>query len=547
VFSKDRPMQLDACLRSLHRHCPDIDDMDVKVLWTVSDTKHKEGYLFVAPQVEVEMVYETVFDKDLLDMVDGYEYVMFLTDDTIFVRDFKLSDVRYELGFWKDSIGMSLRLGWNTVHSYMTDKAQDIPADQFCYPWGEYEGDFNYPLEISSSVYRLSDILPLLSRPAYNNPNTLEAYLDWCKKDFEKTRPCLCFYNFSRAFSNPLNKVQTVFTGNRSGFRDIYNTNNLTSLFLQGYSVNVEKMDNYTPSGVHEEVDYEFVNEKGEVWVQPPEVTVCILNYNGKDHIEKALESVYRTTKGRSVEVIVWDNGSMDGSVEYLKTLPKDMPKVVFSEKNIGVQARANMIAMAQADYIVVMDNDVILTSGWLDTCLRWSKLIPDCGIIAPMSNYASGPQKIDREPSYDGNIEQLEMFAKYWGEDPQHRGNFLQTPRLPSFLWFITPECLKRVGNMRSFGKIFYEDDDYSIRATISGLKVVIDQGWYVHHAGGPKGRNDGTYNRYMMESWEEFKKTWKLPEDFKLGKDDYITWIVQNVNFNPELHYIPIDKEKA
>ena len=391
-------------------------------------------------------------------------------------------------------------------------------------------------------------MLPLLEQPVYTNPNTLEAFLDWSKGQFIETQPKLLHDADSIAFSIPVNKVQTVFTGNRSGNNPLYSINRLTNLFSQGYRINVEKFDNFVPTGVHQEVPYEFVDGEGNVLVEKPEVSILILNYNGGDNIKKCLFSIDSTLKGRNYEVLVWDNASTDGSREWLRSLHgwevAEKLKVIESPENIGVQARANLIAMAQGEYIAVCDNDVILTPGWLDDCVQWARLIPDAGIIAPMTNYASGPQCTGRGTPY-ADAAALDAFAAAWSAEPGHQGNFLQIWRLPSFFWFITPACLERVGNMRAFGKIFYEDDDYSIRVSLAGLKVLINQGLYIHHTGGPQGRGDTQYAAWMQEAWGAFKLVWNIPESFQYGKEDYVAWIMSHTVFNRDRHFIPIKEQ--
>ena len=73
----------------------------------------------IMPWVNVDATKETDFQADLIDMVDGYDYVMFVTDDTMFVRDFYLSGFRTTLDIHPDLIGASLRLGYNTKTFYM--------------------------------------------------------------------------------------------------------------------------------------------------------------------------------------------------------------------------------------------------------------------------------------------------------------------------------------------------------------------------------------------------------------------------------------------
>ena len=184
VFSKDRAMQLDCTLRTLHRHCKDIEEASIKVIYTTSNQFHARAYQKLKEEFpSIEFVKERAFRDDLLSRVSSSEYVLFLVDDNIFVRDFRLRDIVGALKQDRAAIGVSLRLGRNTRYCYMLDKAQRLPefdeaGDAFlAFDWTASEYDFGYPLEVSSSAYRVPDILSLLKSLNFVNPNSLEALL----------------------------------------------------------------------------------------------------------------------------------------------------------------------------------------------------------------------------------------------------------------------------------------------------------------------------------------------------------------------------------
>ena len=111
------------------------------------------------------------------------KYLMFLVDDTIFVRDWQISKTLMHLQEHKNVLGFSLRLGLNTTYCYTLKVKQNPPEGKFLednvykFQWLDAEADFGYPLEVSSSVYSLNKIVPLLLAKKYNNPNELEGQL----------------------------------------------------------------------------------------------------------------------------------------------------------------------------------------------------------------------------------------------------------------------------------------------------------------------------------------------------------------------------------
>ena len=91
------------------------------------------------------------------------------------------------------------------------------------------------------------------------------------------------------------------------------------------------------------------------------DVSIIIVNYNTKQLLADCLNSIYEQTKGIDFEVIVSDNGSVDGSIEMLKT---DFPQAILIENNanLGFGAANNRgLAIAKGKYIFYLNSDTIL------------------------------------------------------------------------------------------------------------------------------------------------------------------------------------------
>jgi hypothetical protein len=180
-------------------------------------------------------------------------------DDALFIRDFRVTDPIAELNQHSDVLGFSLRLGRNTTHCYMQNTEQRLPtfstSSDFAlkFNWTNGDLDFGYPLEVSSSLYRLDEIFPLANLVPFKNPNELEGNMAVRAKNFAEKQPFLFCSNHSLAFCNPVNVVQTI-SANRAGGAVSYSSSQLAELFDQGYRIRVETYNNFTPSGCHEEV-----------------------------------------------------------------------------------------------------------------------------------------------------------------------------------------------------------------------------------------------------------------------------------------------------
>jgi len=266
LFSKDRAMQLDATIRSLYLHCQDIENMDVKVIWTTSDSRHEETYqTLVSTYAEIEFISQVNFDSQLLASIAGYEFVLFLVDDNIFVRDFSIYNIIMSLSENPRALGFSLRLGTNTNYCYALRLEQQLPTFMSMdhgflkFDWPSAQYDFGYPLEVSSSVYRTQDINAIL-HDSFANPNLLEAHLNNHEIAFEHLKNFLLCNQYSYTFCNPVNKVQSTYN-NRVGEIFNYSPDELREMFAKGYRINVEKYSGFIPNGCHQEVELNFFTE----------------------------------------------------------------------------------------------------------------------------------------------------------------------------------------------------------------------------------------------------------------------------------------------
>jgi len=537
VFSKDRAMQLDCILRSFFKHCLDSSSVDMNVLYTASDLAHESQYKSLKEDYpSVVFVREKDFRKDLLSMLRSSDYTLFLVDDNIFVKDFTVSDTVSALYANENSIGFSLRLGRNTRYCYMLDRIQRLPdfqrasGDILVYQWVGADHDFGYPLEVSSSVYRTSDMTALLEKIDFRNPNTLELAMDSSKGLFSARRKELLCFEQSVAFCNPVNTVQKMWK-NRSGTDSGHSLETLAEMFDKGLRINVEKFDGFVPNACHQEVQMSFD-------AAAPLLSVIILNYNGLEDIRPCVDSIVRNTP-EPHEIIVFDNASTDGSLEYLR----DLPGIVLVENTLNIgcpagRAQAMSYIHRASKYLVFLDNDTIVTKGWASKFIAHSTNDPMIGMMGPRSNYVSGIQLL-KDASYR-TVDELEAVAAELSE--RNKGKLTPTHRLVGFCMFITRKVVDRLGSIDpSFGKFGFEDDDYTWRAIVAGFKTMVAEDVFIHHKGGPQGQGDTEYNRLLSDAWGIFKTKWGLPADLTYGTAFNIASILSQP-YDRNKHYIAI-----
>ena len=128
-----------------------------------------------------------------------------------------------------------------------------------------------------------------------------------------------------------------------------------------------------------------------------PYVSIIIVNYNGKQFIEKCVSSIlsidYPSTK---YEVIVVDNNSVDGSIELIENKFRGI-QIVRLKRNLGYVGGVNTgEKYAKGAYVVVLNNDLIVEKKWLIELIRPMIINSNVGICTSKTLLMDNPSIID-------------------------------------------------------------------------------------------------------------------------------------------------------
>lgn len=236
--------------------------------------------------------------------------------------------------------------------------------------------------------------------------------------------------------------------------------------------------------------------------------SVVILTHNQLAYTRECVDSILRLTD-EPYELVFVDNASTDGTADYLRSLPG--ATVIVNGENRGFPAAANQgIAAAKGAQILLLNNDTVVTTGWLRRLLRALYRDPKVGLVGPCSNQVSGPQQVGA--GYDG-MAGLDGFAWDWGK--AHDGVLEDTDRLVGFCLLIRRAVVDAVGGLdEQFGVGCFEDDDYCLRATRAGFRAVIARDAFVHHYGGRTFVGSGVdFTAVMRENERRFRAKWSEP----------------------------------
>ncbi|MGZ4088931.1 MAG: glycosyltransferase, partial [Bacteroidia bacterium] len=111
-------------------------------------------------------------------------------------------------------------------------------------------------------------------------------------------------------------------------------------------------------------------------------VAVVILNYNGKPFLEKFLPAVIRFSGDH--KIVVADNASADDSVAFVKTAFPSVEIVSNTENSGFAQGYNTALKQVQAHYYVLLNSDVEVTEGWIDSIVSLMDKDPSIAACQP-------------------------------------------------------------------------------------------------------------------------------------------------------------------
>lgn len=233
-------------------------------------------------------------------------------------------------------------------------------------------------------------------------------------------------------------------------------------------------------------------------------ITAIIPTWNNVPFLVACLESFHDYTDGIDYRLVVVDNGSTDGTPQYLADAQKRMPlTVIRNEQNLGFVKATNqgLGVVKSGEHVLWLNDDVQITDPlWL--ARLESNLNNDIGAVAPVSNFVMGLQQVQLSPS---------IYRK------QHFTNFLI-----GFCLLIRADAFQKVGKLDERFLMGGNDDlDYSIRLKEAGYQLLIDRTVFVLHYGAQSISRIGGYAKVEADTRPLLVAKWgqaKVDELFKL-----------------------------
>lgn len=231
--------------------------------------------------------------------------------------------------------------------------------------------------------------------------------------------------------------------------------------------------------------------------------SIVVLCYNGLEETTRpCLDSIIANTPVGSYELIVVDNASADGTAQYLQSFAAQHAhvRIQLNDTNKGYAGGNNDgIKLAQGQYIVLLNNDTLVPSGWLNSLLKLFNEQPDVGLVGPVTNSAGNEQRIELKGLNEKNFE--EIAAAYV---ERQKEVWFTTEKLGFFCVAMRRTLPEKIGYLdEKFGIGMFEDDDYCIRAKKAGFTLAVVEDCFVYHKGSV------SFSKLSVESYRaQFEK---------------------------------------
>ncbi len=240
-----------------------------------------------------------------------------------------------------------------------------------------------------------------------------------------------------------------------------------------------------------------------------PDVSVVIVTWNGRRHLDACLEAVAGQA-GVRTETIVVDNGSTDGSVEHVRTR-YPWVRVLALDENRGFAGGNNAgVAIANGRLVALLNNDTIAEPG----CLRALVDGLDEGNAVSLTTarivYMHDPMKIDS--AGDGMLRAGGAFKHLHGRSVEEARTTREVFGVCGAACLMPKRVFDELGGFDEAFFFSHEDVDLSYRARLLGYRCrYVADAVVRHHGSGTSGRTTAlvVYHAHRNSEWLYFKNT--------------------------------------
>lgn len=267
--------------------------------------------------------------------------------------------------------------------------------------------------------------------------------------------------------------------------------------------------------------------------MQLPSVAVVILNWNGRNFLERFLPSVVQSTYP-NLQLVVADNASTDDSVSFLQ---KQYPAVNIIQNSINegfAKGYNTVLKKVNADYYVLLNSDIEVTPGWIEPVIELLEKDPKIAACQPKLLSWHEKNKFEYAGACGGWIDKYGYpFSRgrifdICEEDKGQYDDVAPVFWASGAAFFVRSSVFKEMSGFDDYFFAHQEEIDLCWRMQLAGYKIFVCPQSVVFHVGGgtlPKGNSRKTFLNFrnnlimLYKNLPVLQAVWKLP--YRMGLD--------------------------
>lgn len=256
------------------------------------------------------------------------------------------------------------------------------------------------------------------------------------------------------------------------------------------------------------------------------DISVVILSWNDKQYLEVCLQSLKDAPPSRTMEIIVVDNASTDGSPEMVAALFPDV-KIIRNAENLGFPKGNNIgVQASRGKYVYLLNSDIKVFAGCLDALADYLDQNPKVGMVGPkiLNRDLTHQSSCRRFPTLWNNFCAATGLATVFAGSRLFSGEHMlyfkgdrrmDVDVLVGCFWTIRREAVNEFGLLDEGFFMFAEDLDWCKRFWEAGWRVAFcPAGQAIHYWGGSSTKKDAvwlalTQQRSILRYWKKHHRT--------------------------------------
>ena len=247
------------------------------------------------------------------------------------------------------------------------------------------------------------------------------------------------------------------------------------------------------------------------------DISVIIVNWNTRELLRNCLESIFRTIRDITYEIIVVDNGSHDGSVAMLRDQYSDV-KVIQNAENRGFGAANNQAMRIMAgQYALLLNSDTVLTENAVRELYTFMETHPEAATACGQLLNADGRKQnsIAHFPTLLTLITNVPLLEYLFPDRyPSKRYEYAEPIEIDSGIGACLIARKKAIDEVGMFDEryfFFFEETDWAYRMKRAGWKIFNVPTAYIYHLQGQSiGRDVRSRIEFYRSRYQFFQK-WK------------------------------------